>query len=349
MAHGIPTSHIPQMDWGAADRVAEFESFKARMQMYLAVTKVQDELQWNHIVLMMGEEGLHRWKALSVSEESRKTPKNVWDAFEGSLEKTKTAWNALDEYLGDVRQGPNETTAELDVRIQTIVRKCKFPDSDQDKRKMELLFHATRHFEVKKYAKERNMTAVKYKDLLEEAKLHERLIDEYQTHKTNKGEPVYTETGSSQPVIKEEPKDEKVDSLRFRGRSRGRRDQGKGNRERSVKCHRCGGTHRPKQCPAYGTECYACGGKNHWEKFCNNITTESEPDRTPSRDRVRFRGGQGRGKPPRRDQRHHRGYKQYTVSTAYNVEPDFTGGSASWASDPSEAELSDGLQRFIFQ
>ena len=345
------------MDWGAEDRVAEFEMFKERMQMYLAVAKVDEKLQYNHIVLFMGEEGTRRWKALGLSQADRESPKKVWDAFEASLEKTQTFWNHVDEYLGDVRQGPSETAAELDVRIQTMVRKCKFPPDQEDQRKLELLFHATRHFEVKKFAKERTRDTITYKDLLEQAKLHERIISEYRHHTGHDGEPVYSAESSLRAAIKTEPKEERsVDKIKSRrGRdNRGNRDHRdqrnrRDQRERQVKCHRCGSSHKRRECPAYGTECYACGGRNHWEKYCNNVTTESEPDsdRTPSRDRDRGRYRRGRGH-QRGSNSNSRSFKQYTVFRRDDVEQDFTGEDTDWATDSDEAELSSDVLSYVF-
>lgn len=33
-------------------------------------------------------------------------------------------------------------------------------------------------------------------------------------------------------------------------------------------CKRCGETHKPKQCPAYGKTCAKCGRPNHYAKMC---------------------------------------------------------------------------------
>ncbi len=127
------------MDWAAEDQVAEFTWFRQRMEMYLTVSNVPDEKQFHHIVLLMGDEGLRRWNNLTLSDNEKKDPKEVWKAFEASLEKSQTFWSYVDEYLSDFRQGPTETTAELDVRIQTLVRKCQFPAAQHEHRQLELL------------------------------------------------------------------------------------------------------------------------------------------------------------------------------------------------------------------
>ena len=35
-------------------------------------------------------------------------------------------------------------------------------------------------------------------------------------------------------------------------------------------CRNCGSTHKPKQCPAYGRKCNACGKLNHYAKMCRS-------------------------------------------------------------------------------
>ena len=282
MATSIPSRAIPEMDWDSEDKVQSFQNYKRRMQMYLAVTKVDAAMQWNHIVLLMGDEGLRRWDAINMDDEDKKDPAKVWTKFEDSLEKTKSFWGYIDEYLSDVRQGPTESTAELDVRIQTLVRKCNFPQDQIESRKLELLYHASRHFEVKKYCKEKDRKDITYNIILEQAKLHERVIDEYRAHKENAGDPVYTERSATK--VKEEQAE--INAVR-RGQTFGRRKEEK-------RCDKCGTTHRPRDCPAYGKDCYKCGGRNHWASVCRSRPSDTDDSRSPSRDRDRGRRDRGR-------------------------------------------------------
>ncbi|XP_041842184.1 uncharacterized protein LOC121640472 [Melanotaenia boesemani] len=49
-------------------------------------------------------------------------------------------------------------------------------------------------------------------------------------------------------------------------------------------CRRCGGKHKPRQCPAYGKKCVKCNGKNHFAKQCRSkgktksVRLVDEPD-----------------------------------------------------------------------
>ena len=75
----------------------------------------------------------------------------VFKAFANSFEKSSSHWQARDEYLSDIKQDKNQTMAELDIYIKDLIRRCQFPPEDQESCKIDLLYHATAHFEVRKF------------------------------------------------------------------------------------------------------------------------------------------------------------------------------------------------------
>ena len=81
----------------------------------------------------------------------------------------------------DIRQG-KQTTDQLDQCIKILVEKCGYTTEDQKKQcQLELLFHAMKHFEVKKWV--RSQTAQKetvtFDKLLQHAKQHEATIKDF--------------------------------------------------------------------------------------------------------------------------------------------------------------------------
>ena len=107
----------------------------------------------------------------------------VFKAFANSFEKSSSHWQARDEYLSDIKQDKNQTTAELDIYIKDLIRRCQFPPEDQESRKIDLLYHATAHFEVRKFIHNAKHEELKYDHMIEVAKAHERTCQEYQIHK----------------------------------------------------------------------------------------------------------------------------------------------------------------------
>ena len=98
----------------------------------------------------------------------------VFKAFANSFEKSSSHWQARDEYLSDIKQDKNQTTAELDIYIKDLIRRCQFPPEDQESRKIDLLYHATAHFEVRKFVHNAKQEELKYDHMIEVAKAHER-------------------------------------------------------------------------------------------------------------------------------------------------------------------------------
>ena len=98
-------------------------------------------------------------------------------------------WNYIDEMYSDIRQGEQETTDQLDQCIKILVERCGYTSAEEKTQcQLELLFHATKHFEVKKWV--RSQTAlnetVTFDKLLQHAKQHEATIKDFQLPTSNK-------------------------------------------------------------------------------------------------------------------------------------------------------------------
>ena len=85
--------------------------------------------------------------------------------------------------MSDIKQDKNQTTAELDIYIKDLIRRCQFPPEDQESHKIDLLYHATAHFEVRKFVHNAKQEELKYDRMIEVAKAHKRTCQEYQIHK----------------------------------------------------------------------------------------------------------------------------------------------------------------------
>ena len=75
----------------------------------------------------------------------------VLKAFANSFEKSPSHWQARDEYLSDIKQTKHQTTAELDIYIKDLIRRCQFPREEQKSCQIDLHYHATAHSEVRKF------------------------------------------------------------------------------------------------------------------------------------------------------------------------------------------------------
>ena len=292
MAIHIPPDTIPRMDWNAEDKQAAWAFYRERLEQYFMIACTPKEAWVTHILFYGGKEASERWTALKDQVEGNKDEADtVFKAFANSFEKSSSHWQARDEYLSDIKQDKNQTTAELDIYIKDLIRRCQFPPKDQESRKIDLLYHATAHFEVTKFVHNAKQEELKYDRMIEVAKAHERTCQEYQIHK--QAHSMANPSNSySNPLIQTNAL-----SKSFQ----------KGPPKKT--CGKCGCSHSHCDCPAYGTTCSKCGWPNHWAQQCRssgrrNSSTGHSPSpgrpqnrqrcfsgNKPNKGRARGRGG----------------------------------------------------------
>ena len=215
----------------------------------------------------------------------------VFKAFANSFEKSSSHWQARDEYLSDIKQDKNQTTAELDIYIKDLIRRCQFPPEDQESRKIDLLYHATAHFEVRKFVHNAKQDELKYDRMIEVAKAHERTCQEYQIHK--QAHSMANPSNSyANPLIQTNA----LSKSFHKGPPR-------------KTCGKCGRSHSHGDCPAYGTTCSKCGQPNHWAQQCRSSgRRNSSTGRSPSPGRPQNRQRHSSGnKPPNKGKGRGRG------------------------------------------
>ena len=184
----IPREKYPEMNWRAADKVATWKVFKRRMEVIFMADQIPEERQWALILVAGGDEAYNRWDTLEDTVKDRKVVKQVWDAFKKSFEQSTSFWHFRDTYLADIRQDESETTADLDLRIKQTVRGCQWQKESEEEQMIDLLYHATIYYEIRKFVQESDPTALTYEMVIEKAKAHERNVLEYKDHQASHGE-----------------------------------------------------------------------------------------------------------------------------------------------------------------
>ena len=286
----IPPDMIPRMDWNAEDKQAAWAFYRERLEQYFVIAGTPKEARVTHILFYDGKEASERWTALKDQVEGNKDEADtVFKAFANRFEKSSSHWQARDEYLSDIKQDKNQTMAELDIYIKDLIRRCQFPPEDQESRKIDLLYHATAHFEVRKFVHNAKQEELKYDRMIEVAKAHERTCQEYQIHK--QAHSMANPSNSySNPLIQ-------TNALL--------KSFQKGPPKKT--CGKCGHSHSHGDCPAYGTTCSKCGWPNHWAQQCrssgrrNSSTGRSPSPGRPQNRQRSFSGnkpnkGRGRGR-----------------------------------------------------
>ena len=242
----VPREKYPEMNCRAADKVAAWKVFKRRMEVIFVADQIPEERQWALILVAGGDEAYNRWDTLEDTVKDRKVVQQVWDAFEKSFEQSTSFWHFRDAYLADFRQDKSETTADLDLRIKQTVRGCQWKKETEEERMIDLLYHATIYYEIRKFVQESEPAALTYEMVIEKAKAHERNVLEYKDHQASHG-------GANSAPSYNNP-------LLSAHELSKRRPSGRGNN--GQRCGKCGKSHERGNCPAYGKTCGRCKGIN---------------------------------------------------------------------------------------
>ena len=275
------------MNWRAADKVAAWKVFRWRMEVIFVADQIPEERQLALILVAGGDEAYNHWDTLEDTVQNRKKVEQVWMAFEKSFEQSTSFWHFRDTYLADFRQDESETMADLDLHIKQTVRGCQWQKKSEEGRMIDLLYHATIYYEIRKYVQESDPTALTYEMVIEKAKAHERNVLEYKDHQASHG-------GANSAPSYNNP------LLSAHALSK-RRPSGRGNNGQH--CGKCGKSHERGNCPAYGKTCNRCQGINHFKAVCHSkvaAKTGQNPHRSkksqpPRRGSTGSYNGHGKG------------------------------------------------------
>ena len=182
-----------------------------------------------------------------------------------------------------IKQGEHELAGQLDQYIKDLVERCQYQTkAEKVVCRTELLFHATKHFEVKKWVrlKKKKREDITYQALLQHAKEHKLMVKDFNQHISNGG--IATAT-----TIDE------INSFKFR----------KGNGHRAnfksapgKRCSKCSMSNPPRECPAWGKKCHKCENKNYFSTCCRSKQKGPQDSKRPAYERNNMRHPKGRGR-----------------------------------------------------
>ena len=153
MAGGQLIFQPPKFDWHAEDQQLEFAEWRGQITLALEASSINRSIWFATIVGYLGKEGFRWWSILPISKDAnaKKDPDAVFQAIADTLEVSTFYWNHIDEMYSDVKQGDNKSIDKLDQRIKDLVEKCQYMEAEKLVHRTKLLFHATKHFKVKKW------------------------------------------------------------------------------------------------------------------------------------------------------------------------------------------------------
>ena len=128
---------------------------------------------------------------------------------------------------------------------------------------IDLLYHATIYYEIRKYIQESEPAALTYEMVIEKAKAHEHNVLEYKDHQAS-------HRGANSAPSYNNP-------LLTAHALTKRRPSGWNA------CHHCGKFHERGNCPTYGKTCDKCNGINHFKAICHSKVTAAKTGQSPYR------------------------------------------------------------------
>ena len=264
MAGGQLVFQPPQFDWNADNQQLAFDEWKGQITLVLRASSIKKEIWFATIVSYLSKEGFRRWNTLPISkdEAAQQDSEAVFQAIAETLEVSTSYWNHIGEIYSDIKQGDDESINKLDQHIKNLVEKCQYMEAEKLVHRTELLFHVTKHFEVKKWVwSKKRWEDVMYTALLQCAKEHEMMVKDFNHHKSNGGITQITTINT-------------IESFKCgkkggrNGSSKGESSLHKGSTDKT--CSKCNMTHAYQECPAFGKKCHKCGNKNHFSSCCRS-------------------------------------------------------------------------------
>ena len=186
MASGQLVFQPPKFECHSEDQQLTFEEWKGQITLALRVSSFNKEIWFATTIGYLGKEGFKWWNTLPIlkDEEAQKDPEAVFKALSDTLEVSTLYWNHIDEMYSNIRQGEHESTDQLDQCIKNHVKRCQY-SSEAEKLvcRIELPFHVTKHFEVKKWIRlKKRREDVTYEALFQHAKEHEMTVKDFNRH-----------------------------------------------------------------------------------------------------------------------------------------------------------------------
>ena len=258
--------HVPRMDWSVQNQADTFKLFKQRIELYFKAKRIEPEDQVVHILLQVGDEGLRRYNSWSLTEDERKDPGKIFEKFMEQLEPSEN-YRISRLKLMHFSQQQDENLDCFINRCKLLALKCEFEDNELNERLIELIIAGTPipDYQKELLGKNKNFT-------LDEATQLGRAYEASASH---------------------------VQQIRDMGTASGTAVHSfKRGTNLSARCRNCGQQHpfKPREsCPAFNSECRACGKMNHWAKCClarkprDNKNKPHQRGRSKSRNEYRQR------------------------------------------------------------
>ena len=252
--HGVEMPK--QLDFTSKKLYDEYIRFKTLTKKILSCYEgLEEKYQVDKVLMWMGPEACvkHANHPFDGDDVEKMAP--LWLFFDGICAKkegTEGSWNASRMKLKFVKQQADETVDQFYDRIRELLQQCEYPDDISRIMETEALKYGFKDVKIleKVYALPKTATSTQVLETAraaEAAQRHLREVDKVRQEIMQ----------CSDSTCKHN-----TDELRR-------------TRTRQINCTKCGHTHPPKRCPAFGKKCNRCKQINHFERCCRAFNCEA--------------------------------------------------------------------------
>ena len=252
----------PNFDWEAPDLAQQFRKFKRYCELLLSTPgyahRANSDLV-NYILLWLGPQGVEIFDNLTLTDEQRKTPKKVWEAFENYFEP-KSNYRLARFQLRDMRQQPQEPIDSFITRLRAQAQKCNFTSSElTEDNLIDQIIKGVFHDSIRKKLLDKDPGKLKLDECIQYARIYETTTAHLQSLQAVGVHEVTEKSKTHKKHYKNPRKTEKPVS-----------------RKTPSSCYFCGKTyHTRDKCPAREHTCTKCNNLGHWEQVCQKSKQKS--------------------------------------------------------------------------
>ena len=142
---------LPGFNWNANNMRMEFDIFWQTLKFVLGGMEIPEDKWYLYILQQLGREGMQRWTTSIEATVNKEDPLAIIKAFKKGYELEETYWTYQSLYLSSEKQGRGETAAALATRVKDLVSMCKWPAEQKEQRRIDLYYHLSEVFDVRRF------------------------------------------------------------------------------------------------------------------------------------------------------------------------------------------------------
>lgn len=236
-----------------------YQKYKIYMQASGLDTK-SEERQVAVLLHIIGDQGQEKFDTFGLSDEDKKSIEKVINAFDKYC--TPKANETMERFLFFTRaQEQGESFMDFLTDLRKLSATCGFGNLKDSLVKDRIVLGVNDEDVQRRLLKEQNLDLEKSISICQAAELAKSQVKMINTE-SNKVHILRTKH------IEKENKREK-DSPEHKGFDKSRSWN---SQQQTKTCSRCGGIHKPRQCPAYGKTCSKCSRLHHFASVCRSTT-----------------------------------------------------------------------------